>query len=248
MSSTDRMLNHGYLPRIYLAGRSDRLLDSYVADYLKEEVAAESLVRSLPTFSNFLDIAALSDGEIVNFSNVARECGVSSHTTKSYFQILEDTLLGRWLPSYRRRAKRRVIGSPKFYFVDVGVVNRLARRGEILPGSELYGKAFENWVFHELTAYNSYRESGQPLSYWRLASGIEVDFIVGRMKAGIEAKSATRITTDHLKGLRALIQDHTGVERRIVVCREPRARKTEDGIEILPAAAFVRRLWDGDLF
>lgn len=244
----DRMLNHGYLPRIYLAGRPDRLLESYVADYLKEEIAAESLVRNLPTFSNFLDVAALSDGEIVNFSNVARECGVSSHTTKSYFQILEDTLLGRWLPSYRKRAKRRVIGSPKFYFVDVGVVNRLARRGEILPGSELYGKAFENWVFHELTAYNSYRESGQPLSYWRLAGGTEVDFIVGKMKVAIEAKSATRITADHLKGLRALIQDHTGVERRIVVCGEPRARKTEDGIEILPSAAFARHLWDGDLF
>ena len=244
----DRMLNHGYLPRIYLAGRPDRLLESYVADYLKQEIAAESLVRNLPTFSKFLDVAALSDGEIVNFSNVARECGVSSHTTKSYFEILEDTLLGRWLPSYRKRAKRRVIGSPRFYFVDVGVVNRLARRGEILPGSELYGKAFENWTFHELTAYSSYRESGQPLSYWRLASGVEVDFVVGRMKVAIEAKSATRITTDHLRGLRAVIQDHTGVERRIVVCREPRARKTDDGIEILPAAVFVRRLWDGDLF
>ena len=121
----DRLLNHGYLPRIYGAGQAGRMLDAYVGDYLKEEVAAEGLVRSLPTFSNFLDIAALSDGQMVNFSNVARECGVSSHTAKSYFEILEDTLLGRWVPAYRKRPKRRTVQAPKFYFSDVGVVNRL---------------------------------------------------------------------------------------------------------------------------
>lgn len=161
----NRMLNVGYLPRIYEASRPTRLLDAYVADYLKEEVAAEGLVRNLPTFSEFLDVAALCDGEIVNFSNIARECGVSSHTTKNHFQILEDTLLRRWLPAYRKRPKRRVIGAPKFYFVDVGVVNRLARRGELKPGSELYGKAFENWVFHELTAFTQCRASEDVLSY-----------------------------------------------------------------------------------
>jgi len=243
----DRMLNHGYLPRIYGASRPKRMLDVYIADYLKEEVAAEGLVRNLPTFSDFLDVAALRDGEIVNFSKIARECGVSSHTTKSHFQILEDTLLGRWLPSYRKRPKRRVIRAPKFYFVDVGVVNRLAKRGELLPGSELYGKAFENWVFHELSAFVSYRDFDGDLSYWRLASGIEVDFVLGDMRVAIEAKSSARITRDQLKGLRSLIEDQPRVGRRIVVCREPRARKTDDGIEILPVASFVRRLWAGDL-
>ena len=243
----DRMLERGYLPRIYESSRPNKLLEAYVADYLKEEVAAEGLVRNLPVFSDFLDIAALSDGEIVNFSNIARECGVSSHTTKSHFQILEDTLLGRWLPAYRKRPKRRVIGASKFYFVDVGVVNRLAKRGALLPGSELYGKAFENWVFHELSAFVSYRDFDGDLSYWRLASGIEVDFVLGDMQLAIEAKSSERITRDHLKGLRTLALDHPGVERRIVVSREPRARKTDDGIEILPAATFVKRLWAGDL-
>jgi predicted AAA+ superfamily ATPase len=243
----DRMLNHGTLPRIYESSRPRRLLDAYVADYLKEEIAAEGLVRNLPVFSDFLDIAALSDGEIVNFSNIARECGVSSHTTRSHFEILEDTLLGRWLPAFRRRPKRRVIGAPKFYFADVGVVNRLARRGELLSGSELYGKAFENWVFHELTAYVSYRDIDAQLAYWRLASGIEVDFVLGDMRVAIEAKSSERITLDHLKGLRNLVEDHPRVGRRLVVCREPRARTTDDGIEILPVATFVKRLWEGDL-
>ncbi len=242
----DRILNHGYLPRIYQASRPRKMLDAYVADYLKEEVAAEGLVRNLPSFSDFLDIASLSDCEIVNFSNIARECGVSSHTTKSHFEILEDTLLGRWLPAYRKRPKRRVIRAPKFYFVDVGVVNRLARRGELLAGSELYGKAFENWVFHELSAFVSYCDYDGELSYWRLASGIEVDFVMGDMKVAIEAKSSERITQGHLKGLRVLAEDHPNVGRRIVVCRETRARKTEDGIEILPVAGFVKRLWDGD--
>ncbi len=85
------------------------------------------------------------------------------------------------------------------------------------------------------------------LSYWRLASGIEVDFVLGDMQVAIEAKSGTRITRDHLKGLRSLVEDHPHVGRRIVVCRESRARTTEDGIEILPAPSFVRRLWSGDL-
>lgn len=243
----NRLLNHGYLPRIYEANRPGRMLDAYIADYLKEEVAAEGLVRNLPAFSNFLDIAALCDSETVNFSNIARECGVSSPTAKNYFEILEDTLLGRWLPAYRKRPKRRVIGAPKFYFADVGVVNRLARRGEVLPGSELFGKAFENWVFHELSTYLSYREHDGPLSYWRLASGIEVDFVLGDMQVAIEAKSSARVTRDHLKGLRSLVEDHPRVNQRIVVCNELRPRTTADGIDILPAVTFVQRLWDGQI-
>lgn len=243
----DRILNHGYLPRIYQAAAPGRMLEAYVADYLKEEVAAEGLVRDLPVFSEFLDIAGLSDGELVNFSNIARECGVSSHTAKSYFEILEDTLLGRWLPAYRKQPKRRVIQAPKFYFADVGTVNRLAHRGELLPGSELYGKAFENWVCHELTAFISYRQVDANLTYWRLASGIEVDFVVGEMRLAVEAKSRSNISSHHLKGLRSLAEDHPEVGRRIVVCRESKARKTEDGIEVLPVETFIRRLWGHDL-
>jgi len=244
----DRMLNHGYLPRIYLSDEPRRLLNSYVADYLKEEVAAEGLVRTLPVFSGFLNIAALSDAEIVNFSTIARECGVSSHTVKGYFGILEDTLLGRWLPAYTRRPKRRVIGAPKFYFADAGVVNHLARRGELHRGSELYGKAFENWVFHELCAHNAYTETFATLSHWRLASGIEVDFVINDMQLAIEVKATAKITADHLKGLRSLAQDHPRIKQRVVVCLEAKSRRTEDGILILPAGDFTDRLAAGSLF
>lgn len=243
----DRILNRGYLPRIYGSSRYRKLLDSYVSDYLKQEILAEGLVRSLPVFSDFLEAAALSEGSFVNFSNIARECGVSTPTVKSYFGILEDTLIGCWLPAYRKRVKRRVIGAPKFYFADVGLVNQLSKRGVLERGSALYGKAFENWVFHELSSYISYRDRDLGLSHWRLPSGIEVDFVVGAMQVAIEAKAAKKITSHHLKGLRTLSEEHPGVGRRIVVCLESQAWRTKDGISVLPASTFAQRLWRGEL-
>jgi predicted AAA+ superfamily ATPase len=244
----DRLLNHGYLPRIFSSSKPAPLLESYVADYLKEEIAAEGLVRNLPSFSTFLDVASLSDTELVSFASIARECGVSPPAVKGYFEILVDTLLGRWLPAYTKRPKRRVIAAPKFYFADVGVVKHLARRGFIQQRSELFGKAFENWVFHELSACNAYSGAGARLSYWRLASGVEVDFIVNDMTIAIEAKGTSNVTADHLRGLRELRRDHPRVGRRVVVCLEPRARRTEDGIDVLPAAAFCGQLAVGELF
>ena len=244
----DRALNHGALPRIYASDRPRPLLHSYVADYLKEEVAAEGLVRKLPEFATFLDIAALSNGEIVNFTNIARECGVSTHTAQAYFGIVVDTLIGRWLPSYTKRPKRRVIGAPKFYFFDVGIVNHLARRGWLERGGELYGKALEHWVFHELTARDAYGERFARLAYWRLASGVEVDFVIDDMRVAIEVKSSGRVTDAHLSGLRHLIRDHPKVGRRVLVCLEPSPRRTADRIDILPLAAFLDELGDGRVF
>ncbi|MEA3465337.1 MAG: AAA family ATPase [Thermodesulfobacteriota bacterium] len=243
-----RLLNHGYLPKIYLANNPKRLLNAYVANYLKEEIAAEGLVRNLPVFSEFLNMAALSDAEMVNFSIIARDCGVSSPTIKGYFQILEDTLLGRWLPSFRKRPKRRIAAAAKFYFADVGVVNFLAKRGAMEHGSELFGKAFENWCFHELNAYNMYSDAFAQFSYWRLAGGTEVDFIVNDMAVAIEVKASHNITAKHLKGLRSLSDDHPEVQKRLLVCCEAKTRQTEDGILILPAQQFVEKLWQGELF
>lgn len=243
-----RLLNHGYLPRIYQSKQPRRLLNAYVANYLKEEIAAEGLVRNLPVFSEFLNLAALSDTEPVNFSTIARDCGVSSQTVKEYFQILEDTLIGRWLPSFRKRPKRRVAASAKFYFSDVGVVNFLAKRGTVQQGSELFGKAFENWCFHELNAYNLYNERFADLFYWRLAGGTEVDFIINDMEVAVEAKATKKITAQHLKGLRSVLVDHPGIQRRLIVCCEDKRRVTDDNIEIVPATLFTEMLWHGDIF
>ena len=245
--SLERILNHGYLPRHYLSERPLRMLNSYVADYLKEEVASEGLVRNLPSFSGFLNAAALSDTEPVSFSTIARDCGVSSPTIKAYFEILVDTLLGRWLEPFKKRPKRRRVLSPKFYFSDVGVVNFLAERGRLQPGSELTGKAFENWVHHEMTAFNSYNENFWNLTYWRLSTGVEVDFIVNDLELAVEAKATRRVTSDHLKGLRKLAHEHPKTGVRIVVCLEDTARVTDDGILILPAKEFTARLWAHDL-
>jgi len=242
-----RMINQGYLPRHYLSASYPRLIRSYINDYLTEEIAAEALVRRLPTFSSFLSAAALFDTQLVNYSTIARECGVSAPAVKEYFQILIDTMLGRFLDAYRKRPKRRVIGASKFYFSDVGVVNHLAKRGRLEPGSELFGKAFENWVFHELSAHRVYSDLYYDLSYWRLAGGIEVDFIVNDMELAIETKASPRIHSDHLRGLREIIKDHPKLKRRIVVSLEERARKTEDGIEILPYSVFIKQLWAGGI-
>lgn len=244
----DRLLNHGYLPRAYLSERPTRLLNSYVSDYLREEVLAEALVRDAPVFAEFLTLAALTDTEQVNFSNIAREAGTSGPTVKAYFEILVDTLLGRWLQPYRRRPKRRVSAAAKFYFADVGVVNYLARRGTLSRRSELYGKAFENWIHHELTTYAAYSESFAELSYWRLSTGAEVDFIVNDMELAVEAKATAKVTDHHLRGMRELARDHAEVRQRVVVSLEDRSRKTGDGILVVPAGEFVAALWRGEYF
>ena len=243
-----RLLNHGYLPRIYNAADPRPLLDAYVSQYLKEEVAAEGLARRLPAYADFLGVAALADGEAVNYTTIARDTGVSSQTVKGYFEILVDTLLGRYLPAYRRRPKRRTVAAPKFYFLDVGVVNFLVKRGTIQVGGELAGKAFDNWVFHELCCYNSYRARYADFFYWRLSSGIEVDFLVNHIDCAIKAKASSRIRADHTKGLRELSVDHPETKRRLVVSLDPHDRTTDDGIELLHYSTFIAQLWQGAFF
>ena len=243
-----RLLNHGYLPSIYNAARPLPRLDGYVSQYLKEEVAAEGLSRRLPAYADFLALAALADGEVVSYTAIARDTGVAGQTVRSYFEILEDTLLGRFLPAYRRRPKRRTVAAPKFYFGDVGVVNFLARRGALQPGGELFGKAFENWVFHELCCYNAYRARYADFFYWRLSSGIEVDFVVNHIDCAFEAKAASRVRGDHARGLRELAVDHPETRRRVIVSLDPHDRTTDDGIEVLHYNTFLARLWEGAFF
>ena len=242
-----RMANHGVLPRHYLIERPAQRLRAYVEDYLKEEVAAEALVRNLPAFAAFLRVAAIGDTELVSYANIARECAISAPTVKEHYQILVDTLLGRYLPAYARRPKRRVIQAPKFYFADVGVVNHLAQRGPLAPAGELFGKALENIIHHELCAHREYRERSWELTYWRLASGIEVDFVIGHADVAVEVKATSRVSTHHLTGLVALAEDHPRIRRRIVACMEPKRRVTADGIEILPVMQFLRALWADEI-
>ncbi|MBI1382179.1 MAG: AAA family ATPase [Planctomycetaceae bacterium] len=239
-----RALNHGLLPDHYLASEPSRRLAAYVGDYLAEEVLAEALTRNLPAFQRFLEVAAFSNGSLVNYASVAREVGVAANTVRGYFDVLSDTLLSTWIPAWRARAKRRAILSPRFWFFDIGIVNELAHRGPMKPGSAEFGAAFEHFVFLELRAHSSYSGARYPIAWWRTASGIEVDFILGDGQVAIEVKSSEQPTSDHLRGLRAWREEHPG-SRAILVCRAPRQRRTEDGLEILPWQEFLSALWDG---
>lgn len=238
-----KVVNRGYLPPHYLDDDYLLQLRSYVSDYLKEEILAEGLIRNLPVFSRFLEVAAIGDTELLNYSNIGRETGVSPKTVQSYFEILQDTLIGSFLPAFTKRAKRRIIQKPKFYFNDVGIVNFLARRHQIEFKTPLFGKAFENWVFHELQCFIKYSLSDYPIYFWQLTTGVEVDFILGDMEIALEAKGVDRVTSDNLKNLRQLKIEHPYVKEQIVVCLEKEIRQTDDGILILPYQDFIKRLW-----
>lgn len=244
-----RLLNRGFLPSHYVSRNFRKLIESYINEYLKEEIAEEGLVRSLPIFSDFLRAAAFSDTEVVNYSNIASDCGASSKTVKEYFQILQDTLIGEFLPAFTRRAKRKIILAPKFYFFDVAIPNLLTRRGELQAGSEITGKAFENWIFHELKSYIIYKEKNAHLSYWKLAdSGKEVDFIINEGEIAIEAKATSKVIPNHLKGLRELKRDYPSFKKLIIVSMEKIPRLTDDKILVLPYEDFLQKLWRDDIF
>ena len=238
-----RALNNGLLPRHYLAGNAKKLISAYIGSYLRDEIIAEAKIRNISAFNAFLEAAAFSNGEMVNYTNIASECGVSSTTVKEYFQILEDTLIGRFVPSFQKKPKRRVILAPKFYYFDVGIANYLLKRGQIELGSEAFGSAFEHFIYQELYAHSHYSDHNYAISYWRTTSQIEVDFILGDHEVAIEVKGSNNVQTRHLKGLRSFSEEYT-VKKLIVVSNDPQARVI-GAISVLPWKLFLERLWDG---
>jgi len=237
----ERALNYGTIPPHYLAKNPVRRLQAYVDDYIQQEIVAESLLRNLAAFTRFLEVAALSDTEIVNYTNIAAECGISSKTVKEYFVILEETLFGFMLPAYTGAIKRRLVQSPKFYYFDVGIPNYLLGRTPLSPDTADYGHAFEHLVIQELRAYLDYRHSRKRMSYWRTSTGLEVDCIVGNAEVAIEIKSSTEVRNTQLRGLRAFAQEHPQA-RCYVVSRENFPRLV-DGVEIWPISDFLTNLW-----
>jgi predicted AAA+ superfamily ATPase len=239
-------LSHGLLPRMYPNQDAHELLHAYVADYLKEEVHAEALVRNLPAFARFLEMVALTNGEIMNYTNIAQDVGVSAAAVKDYYTILVDTLLGDFVPAFLLRPKRRVIQTPKFYLFDVGVCGALAGRAQVLPRSEAFGRAFEHFLWQELRAYAQYSGRRFTISYWRTSSQFEVDFVLGKGEVALEVKASEDLANRHLGGLRAFGQEYPHA-RRIVVAREARKRITADRIEIYPWQQFLEELWSDTL-
>ena len=241
-----RALNNGLIPAHYLNAHGQRSLRAYVSDYLKEEVFNEGLTRNIPAFSRFFEAMGYSHGQLTNYANIARECGVSAKTVREYYQILVDTLLGMQLPPFKRRQNRQVISkASKFYLFDVGVAGYLSKRKIIEERGELFGHAFEHFIFMELLAHRSYRELEYDLAFWRTKSGMEVDFILGDGQVAVEVKGSRNVQSRDLRSSRAFVEEYSP-QKAIVVCNEEIPRRVGN-IDILPWRKFCERLWNGDI-
>lgn len=241
-----KALNRGMIPAHYLQEEYRKSLRAYVRDYLKEEVFDEGLTRNIPAFSRFFDAVGYSHGELTNYANIARDCGVDAKTVKEYYQILVDTLLGTMIEPYSRRQDRQVISKAgKFYLFDVGVAGAITQRRIPQEKGEQFGKAFEHFILMEILAHRSYRELDYDLNFWRTKSGLEVDFILGRGEVAIEVKGSSRIDSSDVRPLKAFIQEYRPA-KAFVVCNE-RLPRVHEGIRILPWREFLKMLWEGAL-
>lgn len=241
----EAVLVSGLLPPHFLSPDPIRDLRAYVADYLKEEIAAEAAIQSIPAFAEFLRVAALTNGELLNYTNVAREAGVSAKVVRGYFQMLEDTLLGFRVSPWRRSATRRMIETEKFYLFDVGVANYLGRRTP-REGTPEFGKALEHYILMELKAYQAYRNPELEIRYWRTSTGMEVDFVLGEMEVALEIKGARRVHEGDLRGLNTLLAEHK-VKHPLLISLEREPRRLGARIRALPWQHFLRELWSGAL-
>ena len=237
-------LNTTGLPEFYAQTMAAEYLRAYVGTYLKEEVQAEALTRNLPGFTRFLEVVALSNGEEINFANIASDSGIAVRTLEGFFGILNDTLIGFSIPPFLRTVKRKAITRSKYFLFDIGVVNSLARRGKIEYKSELFGRAFEHFIALELRAFISYKRIDSSIQYWRSTSLFEVDFILGQ-KLALEVKGTDLVSDKHLKGLRAFKEEGL-VESYGVVSLDSHERITDDGIYIWPWQVFLSKLWAGE--
>ncbi len=240
-----RALNYGLLPRHYLSTTPQKLLAAYIGSYLRDEIMSEARIRNITAFTRFLEAAAFSNGEIVNFTNIASDCGVSSPTIKEYFNILEDTLTGRFLPSFQKKAKRRVIAAPKFYYFDVGIANYLLKRKDITPGSDVFGRTFEHFIYQEIYAHSKYSELNYNINYWRTASQLEVDFVLGDGEVAIEVKGTEMAHPRHINGLKNFDEEYHP-KKMFLITNEAFARRI-GLIDMLPWKVFLDMLWGGQI-
>ncbi len=237
-------LNRGLIPAHYSQVQYRRTLRAYVQDYLKEEVFAEGLTRNVGAFSRFFDAVGYSHGELINYANIARDCGVDAKTVKEYYQILVDTLLGSFVEPFKRRQSRQVIGkAPKFYLFDVGVAGALTQRDIAEPRGEQFGRAFEHFIYMEILAYRSYGDLAYPINFWRTKSGLEVDFVLAHGEVAIEVKGAGRVSEPDLHALRSFAEEFKP-RHALLVCSEREERVTGT-VRVVPWRTFLKKLWEG---
>lgn len=235
----DVALAFGSLPgHLDLHTRDEKadFLRAYALTYLKEEVWGEQLVRNLDPFRAFIEIAAQCNGELINYSRIARDVGVDTKTVQSYFQILEDTLVAYTLEPYHRSVRKRQSQAPRFYLFDTGVCRALSRTLNVPlnPGTYAYGRAFEHFVVTEALRRNDYLKRDFRFSYLRTKDGAEVDLVIdrpGQSTVLVEIKSSTQVDPSDLRHLTAFSRDIPDCTA-ICLSREPVPRVV-DGVRIL---------------
>jgi predicted AAA+ superfamily ATPase len=239
-------LNHGMIPSHYLQDDKDcrRSLKAYIVDYLKEEVFAEGLTRNFPAFSRFFDAFGYSHGELTNYSNIARDCGVDSKTVKEYYQILLDTLLAVRIDPFKKRQSRNIITkAPKYYMFDVGVAGNLRKQNLETEKGEDFGRAFEHFILMEILAYKSYNEKDFEINFWRTKTGLEVDFLLAGGEIAIEVKGANRIDRRDFYSLETFTDEYLP-KRSFIICNE-KDKRLHGKIEVIPWRYFLQELWSG---
>lgn len=239
-----RYLRYGGLPSVYLSDYPEEELNAYVHTYLREEIQAESLIRKIPAFTRFLEVAALSSGKMLNFSEIASDTGVPISTIREYYHLLEDTFLGFMVPGWTKSVKRKAIAKAKFYLFDIGVKNTLAQITDIQPKTDLFGQAFEHFIAMEIRAWLDYRRVNKALSYWCSTHGAEVDFIIGDDIA-IEVKTTNQIHDKHLKNLNLLIEE--GICKHYIILSFDKMNRKKGLIDIMHWETFLQRLWNDEL-
>jgi len=249
----DKAVRFGLLPSIYDPRKHvppEEYLQSYVQLYLKEEVMQEGLTRNLSSFSRFLETASFSQGQLLNISEVSRECQIKRKLAESYFGILEDLLIGVCLPPFQKRARRRIIQHPKFFLFDAGVFRAVRPRGPLDALAEIDGAGLETLVLQHLRAMMSWRNSEGTISYWRTSTGLEVDFVVYAADAfaAIEVKRKRNIVSRDLNGMRAFASDYPEAARIILYGGDH--QEVIEGIQLIPIAKALpvleRIIWPGD--
>ena len=244
----EECLHWGTMPRIYsLAGREEKqaYLRAYALTYLKEEIVAEQIVRRLDPFREFLEVAAQSNGTIINYANIARDVGADPKTVMSYFGILEDTLVGFHLPAYHRSIRKQQRTNPKFYYFDIGVKRSLERTLEVplRAGTYEFGKAFEHFVITQILHLSRYRYPDWRLFYLQTGAGVEIDLVIdrpGMPVALIELKSTDRIDERDTRGLARFTGDFAH-PLALCISRDP-ARMQIGGVLCLHWRAALQEL------
>ncbi len=246
--SLDAAIHWGTLPGLYhLTDKQEKIdyLNTYVNSYLKEEIFQEQLVRKVTPFRKFFRIAAQSSGKIVNFNNIAADVGVDWATVRTYFEILEDTLLTFTLPAFHRSLRKQQLKSPKIYLFDIGVKRALDKQltTQVIDGRE-FGLLFEHLIILEIHRLNKYLKKDYELSYLMTQGGAEIDLVIerpGQKTALVEIKSARKVTATKTKHLHSFMKDYPGEFEAFCLCREEHP-KMDNGIAIVPWQTGIKRL------